>query len=212
MMNQATDLLLRRENPRDFAVVENLTREAFWNLFAPGCDEHYLTHLLRGSEDFVPELDFVAEVDGIVVGNIMYARSSIHSEQGEIHPVLTFGPVSVLPSWQGRGIGSKLIKHTMSLATELGHEAVVIYGDPEFYRRFGFVSAKSCGIKGKNGRYSPALQVKELLPDSLRGISGIFYEAAVYEVDATAAALFDARFPPKEKAFKPSQQRFLELQ
>jgi putative acetyltransferase len=211
-MNQYADLLLRWENPQDYAVVENLTREAFWNLFVPGCDEHYLVHLLRDAKDFVPELDFVAEVDGIVVGNIMYARSSIHSEQGEIHPVLTFGPVSVLPSCQGRGIGSELIRHTMSLATELGHEAVVIYGDPGYYRRFGFVPAESYGIKGKNGRYSPALQVKELFPDALRGISGIFYEAAVYEVDTTAAALFDARFPPKEKAFKPSQQRFLELQ
>ncbi|MDY0151995.1 MAG: N-acetyltransferase [Candidatus Cloacimonas sp.] len=210
-MNEIINITLRRETPADYSSVENLTREAFWNVHVPGCDEHYLAHVLRGSDFFIAELDFVAEYDGILVGNIMYANSHIASAEGVIYPVLTFGPVSVLPQHQSKGIGSALILHTLALARELGHKIVVIYGDPEYYQRFGFIAGEQFGIRSRDGFFAPALQVLELVPRALNEINGRFCEAEVYSTDAQAAEEFEASFPPKPKAVTASQKRFLEL-
>ncbi|MDD4309309.1 MAG: N-acetyltransferase [Candidatus Cloacimonetes bacterium] len=202
---------LRKETMDDYVQVENLTREAFWNVHVPGCNEHYLVKVLRDSEDFLPELDYVAELDGALAGNIMYAKSIVKNEDGDIYQVLTFGPVSVLPKYKFMGIGSALIKHTLVLAKELGYKAVLIYGDPEYYQRFGFVAAEEFGIKGRYGLFSPALQVLELESGHLQGVSGVFYEADVYELDEAAAEAFEATFPPKLKTETASQLRFREL-
>ncbi len=202
---------LRIEQPPDFPVVEQLTREAFWNVNVPGCDEHYLAHTLRRQPAFLAELDCVAELDGKIVGNIMYARTLIHKDAGGQLEVLTFGPVSVLPEYQKKGIGGALIRHTLDLARNMGFPAVVIYGDPDYYRRFGFLAGKEFGIRTLDGLYSPALLVLELATGSLQGMSGRFDEGEAYRVDPEAAAQFDRGFPPKAKAVTPSQARFQEL-
>ena len=108
-------MYIRLETPADYAAVEQITREAFWNHHVPGCDEHYLAHVLRQAECFLPELDFVAELDGTLAGNIMYTKAKIVGDDAEEYPVLSFGPISVLPEVQGRGIGGKLIRHTLAL-------------------------------------------------------------------------------------------------
>lgn len=205
------NILLRLEQPEDYEAVEYLTREAFWNVHVPGCDEHYLVHLLRKAPVFIPELDFVALLQDAIVGNIMYATSAIISEDGTEHQVLTFGPVSVLPIYQSMGIGKALILHTIAIARELGHKAIAIYGDPLYYSKLGFVPAENYGIKSRYGFYSPALQVLELIPDALSGISGSFYEDDVYTLDQEAADMFEAKFPAKEKQLTPSQARFQDL-
>jgi len=205
------NLILRRERTEVFHRVEELTREAFWNVHEPGCNEHFLAHVLRDSLDFIAELDYVAELDGKPVGNIMYARSVILQPSGLPYPVLTFGPVSVLPSLQGKGIGSALITHTLELARQLGHAVVVIYGDPAYYARFGFRAGEDFGIRTKDGWFNPALQALELVPLALKGISGSFVEADVYNLDTQAAEQFDADFPPRTKEVTPSQSRYLEL-
>ena len=116
----AEKIMLRHETEEDRQIVEELTREAFWNVHEPGCSEHYLAHIMRDSELFLPELDFVAEINGKIVGNIMYMRSSITDGDQTHYPVITFGPISVLPKEQGKGVGSKLIEHTLKLATDMG--------------------------------------------------------------------------------------------
>lgn len=199
---------LRLETQEDYRTVESITREAFWNLHVPGCDEHYLTHVLRKSPDFIPELDYVAVLGDEVVGNIMYAHSIIRSYNNQVHKAVTFGPVCVLPQYQQHGIGRKLISHTLGLAKEMGFSIVAIYGYPDYYTKYGFESAEKYDIRTKEGMFNPGLQVMELIPGALSGIHGYFIEAEVYTLDADAAELFDATFPPKQKEVTPSQQKF----
>ncbi len=203
---------IRLETPADYSTVEQITREAFWNHHVPGCDEHYLAHVLRKAECFLPELDFIAEQNGTLVGNIMYTKAKIVGDDGAEYPVLSFGPISVMPEFQGRGVGGKLILHTLSLAKEMGHTAVLIYGDPDYYGRFGFVSAEQYRIGTRYNTYAAALQAIELVPDALAGKAGLFYEDEAYEIDPAEAEAFDRLFPPKEKQTGlASQERFQEM-
>jgi predicted N-acetyltransferase YhbS len=210
-MSLKKQILIRREQPEDYSAVERLTREAFWNLNVPGCDEHYLAHTLRSHPDFLPELDFVAVIDDIVAGNIMFARSVVADNAGNNHPVLTFGPLSVLPAFQKQGIGASLVRHSCDKARALGHPAVLIYGDPAYYSRIGFRPAENFGIATGEGSFHPALQALELLPGVLSALRGRFLEGPAYHFDPAQAAEFDARFPPKEKFVTESQRRFARL-
>lgn len=213
---QNSGFTIRLEEKSDYREVEYITREAFWNHHVPGCDEHYLAHLLRAAKCFLPELDFVAELDGRLVGNIMYSRAVIRGDDGAEHPVLSFGPVSVLPDFQGFGIGSALIQTSLARAKETGHTAVLIYGDPEYYCRFGFVPAERFGIGTKYNTYADALQAIELIPGALSRYTGLFLEDPVYEIFEEDAMKFDAQFPPKERltglASQKKFQRQLEMQ
>ena len=194
------DILLRPERPDDYRQSENVTREAFWNLMTPGCDEHYLLHTMRDDANFVPELDFVAEKDDRIIGNIVYAKSSITDHEGIRHEALTFGPVSVLPEFQRSGIGARLIFHTLDLARELGYRAVIIFGHPDYYPRFGFKRARDFGLTASNGKAPDAFMALELVPGSLKEIGGgVFHEADIYHVDEQAADAFDKTFRHKEK-------------
>jgi predicted N-acetyltransferase YhbS len=168
-------------------------------------------HIMRDAEAFIPELSFVAIADNTIVGNIAYMRSSITTDQGNMHPVITFGPISVLPDCQGHGIGSLLINHTKKLALDKGFRAILIYGDPNYYSRFGFVAAEKYGIKTSGGQFAAALQACELYRGALDGLSGRFVEDSVYELDEDKAAEFEKTFPYKEKLVTPSQARFIEL-
>lgn len=210
------DQILRLEVPADYRIVEELTRDAFWDHHVPGCDEHYLAHILRSSPDFIPELDFVAlvkQADGSwqIAGNIMYTKAIIRTAKGEIDNIISFGPLSVAPGCQKRGLGAALVRHTINLASERGYEAILIYGDPLFYSRFGFIAAEQFGIRTKDAYFSPALQALELIQGSLSSAEGLFIESASYSLDSEAADLFDATFQAREKGFKPSQLRFQEL-
>ena len=127
--------VIRNENINDYRIVEELTRDAFWNIHHPGCDEHFVLHNLRKSKDFIPELTFVAEKEGIIVGHIAYSRAVILDKQGLKTEIISFGPISVLPSCQKQGIGRALIIHTTNLARSMNYPAVCIYGDPRYYSR-----------------------------------------------------------------------------
>ena len=206
-----SDLTIRLETPADYREVEYVTREAFWNHHVPGCDEHYLAHVLRESSCFISELDFVAVQQGRIVGSIMYTNAKIAGDDGTEYPAISFGPVSVLPEWQGNGVGSALILRSLSAARRLGHTAVLIYGDPAYYSRFGFLPAESFGIGTSDDYFADALQALELKKGSMNGTAGRFLEDYAYQVDAKASAAFDKTFPPKEKREGlPSQLKFLE--
>lgn len=211
-MTKLSDMIIRREVPADFRPVEELTREAFWNHHVPGCDEHYLLHVMRDAPSFIPELDFVAELDGKIVGNIVYTRASLVEDGGRSHEVLCFGPLSVLPAYQNRGVGSALVEASKLAAKALGYRAILIYGDPEYYSRFGFVAAETYQIGSAEHQYAPALQALELVPGALSGIRGRFFEDSVFNVNEAEAEAFDRSFPPKAlQEGLPSQLRFRHL-
>lgn len=196
---------LRLETPADYRAVEELTREAFWVTTdcRPYVDEHFLVHKLRGRSAFVPELDYVAKVDGRLAGNIMYSKSKIVSPKGAEHEVLTFGPLSVLPEFQGRGVGKALMLRTFEEARKLGFKAIVIFGHPDYYPRFGFRPAGTFGITTSQGHTFPAFMALELFEGALRGIEGKFYEDSVFgDLPEEEVLRFDASFPAKEPRSK----------
>ena len=192
-------IMLRREEPSDHRAVENLTREAFWGMDSPGCTEHLLVHRLREIDAFVPELDLVAMVDGTLVGNIMYSRARVVGE-GQAWDVLTFGPLSVLPEYQGTGVGGALMRRTLIEATRLGHRAVVVYGHPDYYPRFGFCRASEVGITAPGGATFDALMARPLVDGGLDGVRGEFHEDPVFELDPAEVEVFDRTFPAKRPA------------
>ena len=205
------EIALRVERPEDVVAVEALTREAFWNLHEPGCSEHLVARQLRACPDFLPELDLVAESGGRVVGNIMFTRSRVVGAKNEIFEAVTFGPISVLPECQRRGVGRALIERGVSLARAMGFPAVIIYGSPDYYSRCGFRPGREFGIRTQGGKYAAALQVLPLIPGALDGVRGRFLESEAFEVDPAHLEAFEALFPPKEKLITPSQADFLRI-
>ncbi len=205
------EIELRLEEEKDYRQVEEITREAFWNVYALGCDEHLFIHKLRGKKQFIHALDFVAIHQDKIVGNIVYVETRIIACDGNEHRIVTFGPVSVLPEYQHKGIGSKLITHTAQLAKKMGYPAILIYGDPEYYRRFGFKLSKEYGITNLDGKYPAAMQVWELTPGALKGIEGAHDDEGLYTIDPEELQEFEKGFPKKEKKHTSTQDRFLEL-
>lgn len=200
-------MIIRNEEEKDFRTVEELTKTAFWNVNVPGCDEHYLVHVLRGHPDFVPELDFVLEEDGKIIGNILYTRAKLVDEEGNEKNVLTFGPLCVHPDYQRRGYGKKLQTHSFARAVEMGYDTVVIFGNPENYVATGFKNGKRFHV-GVGDVYPVALLVKELTDGALDGRKWRYVESAAYAIDEAAAEAFDRDFPQMEKAYLPSQELF----
>ena len=212
ILYQDFGLTIRQEKPDDYREVENLTREAFWNVYAPGCTEHYLLHRLRNSPDFIPELDVVAVYGGQIVGNVVCVRSHIEGEDGKHREVLTLGPISVLPVFQRRGIGRKMTGYITDVAGRMGYRAILLCGDPLLYVRYGFEPAGKYGIMTSDGRISHALQIYPLNGTDISDYSGMYFESSAYDMDIVQAEEFDLGFPAKEKlSDTPSQLRFKEL-
>lgn len=199
------EILIRGEREADWFESEYITKKAFWNLHVPGCNEHYLVHLLRTSPDYVPELTKVAEIDGKVVGLIMYAKSRVVDGETS-HEVLTFGPLCIDPAFQKQGIGGRLLEATMAMARARGHRAIIIYGEPEYYPRFGFKTCDHYGITTHDDKNFDAFMAFELVPGALNGIKGKFYEAQVYEdCNSDLADEYDKKFPYMKKEKRPGQ-------
>lgn len=204
----AGDIRLRNERESDWKTVEDITRRAFYNIYMPGCVEHYLVRVMRGHEDFIPELDFVLELDGEVIGNIMYTRSWLTDETGCRKEILTFGPVCILPEYQRRGYGKLLMEHSLERAERLGYEAVVIFGSPANYVSRGFRSCQKYGVSAAEGRYPAAMLVKELVPGALAGHSWVYEDSPVLSVNEEEARLYDDTLEPMERSWRPSQEEF----
>ncbi len=197
-----TEVDIRLETPADYRRVEELTREAFWGCMDhPTCDgEHLLVHKLRESPCYVPQLDFVAEADGRIVGHVIYSLAKVITPEGREVEVLSFGPLSVLPDYKMRGVGSALMRRSIAEAKRLGYRAILLYGHPDYYPRFGFGRAAWYGIVSENGDSYDALMATELYDGALEGVTGRFVEDAVYQVDPAETAEFDKNFLPKEPA------------
>ena len=206
--------MIRVEREDDFRQVEEMVRDAFWNLYMPGANEHFILHRMRNKPEFIKELSLVyidpSSSSQNILGHIAYTRSYIQDERDvdNKHEVVTFGPLSVEPSMKRKGIGFKLVTHSMDLAMKMGFRAVVIKGYPCYYKRFGFLNGKTFGIADSDGSFPKGLQVKELSDGALSGVSGRFIESSVFVTKENDLELFDKSFLFKEKFVTESQKMF----
>ena len=199
---------IRNEEKRDYERVEEITRKAFYNLYVPGCTEHYLVHIMREHKDFIPELDFVLELDGQVIGNIMYTKARLVDESGAEKNVLTFGPVSIVPEYQRMGYGKMLMEHSFERAAELGYDVIVIFGSPANYISRGFKGCKKYNVCIENGKYPSAMMVKELISNALDGRKWVYHDSPVMAVSEEKAQQYDNSLEKMEKKYQPSQDEF----
>lgn len=200
--------IIRLEKKEEHREVENLIRESFWNVYRPGCLEHYVIHQLRNDPAFVSELDFVMEMDGKLIGQNMFMRAMIKADDGREIPIMTMGPICITPELKRKGYGKILLDYSLEKAKELGCKAVCFEGNIDFYGKSGFAPASTFGIRYHGlpeGEDASFFLCKELVPGYLDGITGKYATPQGYFVDEAEAEVFDQEFPPKEKLVLPGQ-------
>ena len=205
---EKNDFIIRPERPEDYRAVEELVRESFWNVYRPGCLEHYVLHVLREDPAFVKELDLVMERDGTLIGQNMFMETVIEADDGRVIPVLTMGPIGIAPDLKRRGYGKKLLDYCLERATELGYGAVLFEGNIGFYGKSGFTYARDFGIRYHDlpeGADDSFFLCKELIQGYLDDVTGVYQTPKGYYVDEEAAEAFDRSFPPKVKLKLPGQ-------
>ncbi len=202
------DAIIRLEKKEDHREVENLVRESFWNVYRPGCSEHYVIHVLREDPAFVRELDLVMEKDGRLIGQNMFMRTVILSDDGRKIPVLTMGPIGITPDLKRRGYGKILLDHSLEKAAAMGYGAVLFEGNIGFYGKSGFDYASKFGIRYHDlpeGADDSFFLCRELIPGYLDGVTGVYQTPAGYYVKDADVEAFDRDFPPKQKLRLPGQ-------
>ena len=204
-------ITFRREEERDFRAVETLVREAFWNVYRPGCTEHYVLHCMRSDPDFVHELDFVMERDGELIGQNVFMRAKIDADDGRSVPIMAMGPICVAPALKRQGYGKRLLDFCLEQAAAAGCGALCFEGNIDFYGKSGFTYASRFGIRYHGlpeGADASFFLCRELIPGYLDGITGEYAPPAGYfaaEQAPAAFEAFEAQFPPKEKLVLPGQ-------
>ena len=202
------DCVIRLEKEEDYKEVENLVRESFWNVYRPGCTEHYLIRVLRDDPAFIPELDLVMEKDGAIIGQNVFAKTVIKSDDGRDVNVLTMGPICITPELKRKGYGKILLDYSLEKAAELGFGAVLFEGNIAFYGKSGFDYASRFGIRYHDlpeDADASFFLCKELIPGYLGDVTGVYLTPQVYYVDDADVDEFDKGFPPKEKLKLPGQ-------
>lgn len=202
------NLIIRNEKKEEHRQVEELVREAFWNVYRPGCLEHYVLHQLRSDPAFVPELDFVMEQNGRLIGQNMFMKAFIKADNGRDIPIMTMGPICIAPEQKRKGYGKILLDYSLEKAKELGCGAVCFEGNIDFYGKSGFSPAGTFGIRYHGfpeGEDASFFLCKELIAGYLEGITGEYAPPQGYFVDETAAEEFDKTFPEKQKLVLPGQ-------
>ena len=203
-----SNIIIRPERPGEYRDVENLVRESFWNVYRPGCSEHYVIHVLRDDPAFVKELDLVMELDGRLIGQNMFMKTVIEADDGRSIPVLTMGPICITPELKRKGYGKKLLDYSLEKATELGFGAVLFEGNIGFYGHSGFTYARNFSIRYHDlpeGTDDSFFLCRELIPGYLDGITGVYQTPQGYYVDDAEVEAFDKGFPPREKLKLPGQ-------
>lgn len=202
------NIIIRLERKEEYREVENLVRESFWNVYRPGCLEHYVLNQLRNDEAFVPELDFVMEKDGVIIGQNIFMRAVIKADDGRDIPIMTMGPICIAPELKRQGYGKILLDYSLEKAKEMGCGALCFEGNIDFYGRSGFKYASEYGIRYHGlpeGEDASFFLCRELTEGYLDGISGEYATPAGYFVDEAEAENFDMQFPKKEKLKLPGQ-------
>lgn len=201
-------MIIRNETPKDYRVVEEMIKKAFWNLSEPGCSEHHFAHLVRQSPDYIPELDFVMEEDGKIIGHILYVKAKLVDDEGNEKPILSFGPFTIHPDYQRKGYGRKLLYHSLEAAKKMGYDTVVIFGNPENYACYGFKNCKRYNVCLATDSYPVALMVKTLSENALTGKRWHYAESKSHEYDGRGLEEFDSSFEQMEKGYKYTQELF----
>lgn len=202
------DYIIRLERKEDYRNTETLVREAFWNIYRPGCLEHYVLNQLRSDPAFIPELDFVMEKDGQLIGQNMFMHAAIHADDGRKIPIMTMGPICITPGLKRKGYGKALLDYSLERAAALGCGAVCFEGNLDFYGKSGFTFASNFGIRYHGlpeGADASFFLCKELIPGYLSGITGEYTPPRGYFVNEDEAEIFDQTFPHKEKEKLPGQ-------
>ena len=199
-------ITIRQESPEEQHKVENLIRESFWNVYRPGCLEHYVMHCLRKDKDFIPELNFVMTVDcngkEMLIGQAMCMKAQLTLDNGDILPIMTLGPICIHPDYKRQGYGKALLDHTLEKATEMGFGAICFEGNIDFYGKSGFTFASTYGIRYHGlpeGEDASFFLCKELKRGYLDGVKGEYATPQGYFVDEAGAEEFDKLFPAKQK-------------
>ena len=202
------DYIIRPEKAEDYKEIENLVRESFWNVYRPGCSEHYVIHVLRDDPAFVKELDFVMEQGGRLIGQNMFMKTVINSDGGKDIPVLTMGPICITPELKRKGYGKILLDYSLEQAAKLGYGAVLFEGNIDFYGKSGFDFARNFGIRYHDlpeGADDSFFLCRELTKGYLDGITGVYQTPQGYYVKDEDVDEFDKSFPPKQKLKLPGQ-------
>ena len=203
-----TDYIVRPEKIEEQRETENLVREAFWNVYRPGCLEHFVLHCLRNDPAFVKELNFVMEKNGLLIGQNVFVKADIKADNGKDIPILTMGPICISPEYKRQGYGKILLDYSLEKAAELGFGAVCFEGNIDFYKNSGFTFASKFGIRYHGlpeGADSSFFLCKELITGYLSGITGEYATPKCYFVNESQAEQFDKAFPHKEKLKLPGQ-------
>lgn len=203
-----TNFTIRQEESKDFFIVENLVREAFWNVYQPGCDEHFIVNQYRDNPDFIKELSLVLELDNKIIGYIMFSKAQIDCDNGTKLDVVTFGPLAIHPDFQRKGFGKILVDYSLEKAKDLGYTCVFICGNGEFYGKSGFVPATTKGIRYADDPEGEALYFlcKELKENFLKDVYGIYHDPKGYFIPhekPEAFEKYESTFPKKEKLKLP---------
>ncbi len=199
------EITFRQTRANEFRETEHLTREVFWDVYKPGCDEHLVLHLIRKRQCYIPVLDLVSVSGKEIIGHIICTEARVVDSRNIEHPVLCAGPFSIVKKHQGKGYGSRLMEYCMERAVELGYGAMILFGNPDYYHRFGFRNAEEFGISTRDGMNFDPFMAKELQIGSLSEIRGRFYEDESFYVDAARLEEFEKLFPYKEKHVTPTQ-------
>ena len=202
------NIIFRLEKKEEYREVENMVRESFWNVYRPGCLEHYVLNQLRDDPAFVKELDFVMEQDGRLIGQNMFMRANIKADDGRDIPIMAMGPICIAPELKRKGYGKILLDYSLEKAKELGCGAVCFEGNIDFYGKSGFTQASKSGIRYHGvaeGEDAPFFLCKELIPGYLDGVTGEYAPPQGYFVDEAEVEAFDKEFPTKEKLKLPGQ-------
>ena len=202
------DFIIRLEKKEEERETENLVREAFWNVYRPGCSEHYVIHTLRDDPSFIKELNFVMEQNGKLIGQNMFMKALIEADDGRNVPVLTMGPIGITPQLKRRGYGKKLLDFSLEKAAEIGFGAVLFEGNIDFYGKSGFDYAHNFGIRYHDlpeGEDDSFFLCKELTKGYLDGITGVYQTPQGYYVSNSDVEKFDSDFPEKIKLKLPGQ-------
>lgn len=205
------DYIIRHEREDERHAVEDLVREAFWNVYRPGCYEHFVLHRLRNDPAFVSELDFVMEKDGRLIGQNMFMRAVIRADDGRDVPIMTMGPICVVPELQRKGYGKALLDHSIEKAAAMGCGALCFEGNIDFYGKSGFSPASGFGVRYHGlpeGEDASFFLCRELIPGYLGGVTGEYAPPEGYfccQQFPEEFAAFDALFAPKEKLRLPTQ-------
>ena len=199
---------IRIELPTDYRRVEEITRKAFWNLYTPGANEHYLVHTMRNHQDYIPELSFVIEENDEIIGSIHFTHAKVVTPVGEEIPVVHFGPVCITPELHRQGFGRALITHAIEKARKSGHRAIVLGGFPYHYEPYGFTGTKKYNITMEDGKFYTGMMALPLYEGALEGISGMLKLSDALSPDESGLDAYDATFPPMEKQVLPCQEAF----